>query len=429
MKIKITLLAIAYVFTLCYSTAQELKADKKYQKVMTKLLKNKKVKKSIEIVDSEESTTIANMILLNEIPAPPFKEAKRAKKLMELFDEIGVDKVWIDSEGNVIALRKGSDSDKNIALDAHLDTVFPEGTDVTVKVEGNTYTAPGIGDDTRALAMIITVLKAMNDAEIKTKNNIYFIGTVGEEGLGDLRGVKHLFSDASDVKIDSWISIDGGSPGRIVNGGLGSRRYKTIFKGKGGHSWGAFGIANPHHALGKAIEIFTKKATEYTSKDGLKTSFNIGVIGGGTSVNSIPFESWMEVDMRSLSPERLIEIDAIFKESMKAAVSEYNESGIKDKVELVLEPIGNRPSGKADATSKLVQMAIASANYLGITPKLSTSSTNSNIPIAKNIPAITLSRGGKGSRAHSLDEKWTNIDGAKNIKLALLVTLAEAGLQ
>ncbi|AUP80621.1 M20/M25/M40 family metallo-hydrolase [Flavivirga eckloniae] len=408
-------------------TQNDLKADKTYTKEINKITKRESVKLAFETIDLTDKETIANMILLNEIPAPPFKEATRAKKYVELFKKEGIDRVWIDKEGNVLALRKGTKGDRNIVLDAHIDTVFPIETDVTVKIEGNTYTAPGIGDNTRGMAMLLAVLKAMNTAKLQTEANVCFVGTVGEEGLGDLRGVKHLFSEASDIKIDSWISIDGGSAERIINGGLGSKRYKAVFKGKGGHSWGAFGLANPHHALGYAIKQFTEEATKYTNIDGPKTSFNIGRIGGGTSVNSIPFESWMEVDMRSLSPKRLLEIDEIFKTCMKKAEADYNATGIKDKVTLEIVPIGDRPSGQLSEDTPLIQRAIASAQYLGISPKLRTGSTNSNIPIASNIPATTLSRGGKGKGAHSLNEKWTNIDATKNIKLALLLVLSEAG--
>tara|TARA_R110002073_G_scaffold312586_1_gene484085 strand:+ start:9773 stop:11071 length:1299 start_codon:yes stop_codon:yes gene_type:complete len=420
---------VVTVFCCGYSYGQNsLTANKKQVTEMKKITKVKSVQKALKTIDDIDGQTIKNMITLTEIPAPPFKEAKRAKKLVEMFVEVGIDSVWIDKVGNVLALRKGTKRDKIIVLDAHIDTVFPEGTDVTVKVEGNTYIAPGIGDDTRGVAMLIAVLDAMNKSSIKTKEDIVFIGSVGEEGLGDLRGVKYLFSKNSDVKIDSWISIDGGDSGRIINGGLGSKRYRVVLKGKGGHSWGAFGLANPHHALGKAIEIFTKEASAYTQKEGLKTSFNIGRIGGGTSVNSIPFESWMEVDMRSLSPQRLLEIDAILKKSMNRAIKEYNASGVKDKITLEMIPIGDRPSGETSVDTPLIQRVIASASYVGISTQLQTSSTNSNIPISKNVPAVTISRGGKSTRAHSLDEKWTNIDGTKNIKMALLILLAEAGL-
>lgn len=401
-------------------------AAKTYNKEIKKLGDQKSIKQALQIVDDIESETNRDLILLTEIPAPPFKEMVRAEKFKSMLEDAGAEKVWIDEVGNVIGLRKGSEEGKVVVLDAHLDTVFPEGTDVTVRQKGDTLYAPGIGDDTRGLAMIIAALKAINKAEVKTKADILFIGSVGEEGLGDLRGVKHLFKEDKD-KIDSWISIDGGKIGRVNNAALGSVRYKALFKGKGGHSWGAFGLANPHHALGVAIKEFTLQATEYTSK-GPKTSFNVGRIGGGTSVNSIPFESWMEVDMRSVSAHKLKEIDDIFIKSMRKAVDEYNASGIADSISLELVKIGDRPSGETPVENALVQRAIAVSNYFNASPKLTIGSTNASIPISKGVPAITIGRGGKGGSAHALDEWWMNDNGAEAIKLAMLLTLAEAGI-
>lgn len=401
-------------------------ATKTYNKEIKKLGSQKAIQHALQVVVDIESETNSDLILLTEIPAPPFKETVRAEKFKSMLEDAGAEKVWIDEVGNVIGLRKGSEEGKVVVLDAHLDTVFPEGTDVTVTKKGDTLYAPGIGDDTRGLAMVIAALKAINKAEIKAKADILFIGSVGEEGLGDLRGVKHLFREGKD-KIDSWISIDGGKIGRVNNAALGSVRYKAIFKGKGGHSWGAFGLANPHHALGVAIKEFSLQASEYTSK-GPKTSFNVGRIGGGTSVNSIPFESWMEVDMRSVSADRLKEIDAIFLKSMRKAVDEYNASGIKDSITLELVKIGDRPSGETPVENPLVQRAIAVSNYFNASPKLTIGSTNASIPISKGIPAITIGRGGKGGSAHALDEWWVNENGAEAIKLAMLLTLAEAGI-
>ncbi len=431
MNIKLVRTCIGAIILLNFNIYAQntITAEKPYNEEITRMVNNKAVQKAMQAIIDFDAETIKNMITLTEIPAPPFKETKRAEKFVEMFVKTGIDSVWIDKVGNVLALRKGEKRNKTIVLDAHIDTVFPEETDVTVKINGNSYSAPGIGDNTRGMAMLIAVLEGMNKANLKTEADIVFVGTVGEEGLGDLRGVKHLFSEKSDIKIDSWISIDGGGNGRIINGGLGSKRYKAVFKGKGGHSWGAFGLANPHHALGNAISIFVKKAAEYTSKKGLKTSYSIGRIGGGTSVNSIPFESWMEVDMRSLSPKRLLEIDSIFKTSMQMAEKTYNASGINDKVTLEMKSIGDRPSGILPESTPLVQLAIATASYLNIPPTLSTGSTNSNIPIAQNIPAITISRGGQGGGAHSLNESWTNENGSKNINMALLITIAEAGLR
>lgn len=417
---------ITLVFFFAKLTAQETQAAKVYKKEIKKLSAKKQIQNAFAVLDEIDPQTTKDLITLTEIEAPPFKESKRAHAFQTMLDKTGIDKSWIDEVGNVIGLKKGTAGNRVVVLDAHLDTVFPEGTDVVVKQKGDTLYAPGIGDDTRGLAMLLAIAKAMQRAEIQPKADIWFVGSVGEEGLGDLRGVKHLFREGAP-KIASWIAIDGGSTGRVNNAGLGSTRYKALFKGKGGHSWGAFGLANPHHALGFAIARFTKAAKAYTDK-GPITSFNIGRIGGGTSVNSIPFESWMEVDMRSVDAARLVQMDSIFKASMNAAVEAYNATGVNDKIALELIKIGDRPSGELPLTTPLVQRAIAATSFFGETPKLTRGSTNANIPIAMGIPAVTLGRGGKGGGAHSLGEWWMNTDGAKAIKLALLITIADAGL-
>lgn len=408
-------------------SAQKADVDKAYTKEIKKLSTEKQIQKAFETIEALEEQSQSDLILLTEIEAPPFKETQRAEKFKEMLTEAGADKVWIDAVGNVLALKRGTKGDRTVALDAHLDTVFPEGTDVKVKFKGDTMYAPGIGDDTRGLIVVLTTLRAMMKAEIQTEADLLFVGTVGEEGLGDLRGVRHIF-EAGEVKIDSWIGIDGGAIGRVNNKGLGSKRYKAIFKGPGGHSWGAFGLANPHHAIGKAISYFTEEATKFTNT-GARTSFNVGRMGGGTSVNSIPFESWMEVDMRSVSPERLDEIDVIFKSTMNRALADYNKDVKKgDLLTLELVPIGFRPSGEVAATAALVQRAMAATEFFNEEPRLTRGSTNSNIPISLGIPAVTLGRGGAGGNAHSLGEWWMNVNGADAIKLALLITVAEAGL-
>lgn len=424
---KVMLGFIVFIFCLpnTLSGQENLLVDKKIEKELTRLLKDKSIKSAFKYIESVEEETNKNLIELTQIAAPPFLEKERAKTLKKMFIDAGAESVSIDEVGNVIVIKKGTTGGKVIALDAHLDTVFPEGTNVMVQKKGDTLFAPGVGDDTRGLSMLLAIFKAMKNSNIKTKADIWFVGTVGEEGLGDLRGVKHLFRDEAS-KIDSWISIDGGAIGRVNNAGLGSVRYKALFTGKGGHSWGAFGLANPHHALGYAIKEFSENAKKYTDA-GPKTSFNIGRIGGGTSVNSIPFESWMEVDMRSVNSKRLIEIDGIFKESMRTAVDEYNNSGIEDEVLLELIKIGDRPSGELSLNTPLVQRAISATTLFGYEPSLTRGSTNSNIPISKGIPAVTIGRGGVGGGAHSLNEWWLNKNGAEAIKLALLLTVAEAG--
>ena len=430
MKTLLTYFLMATVAIAGQAQKQKDKVDFKtdYEKEVKKLAESKPIQEAFKAIDELEPQTQQDLILLTEIPAPPFMEEERGRQFKKMLEEAGADKVWVDEVGNVIALRKGKTGGKVVALDAHLDTVFPEGTDVKVKVSGDTLKAPGIGDDTRGLAVVIAVLRAMEKANVETSADVLLIGSVGEEGLGDLRGVKHIF-EKGDLKIDSWISIDGGEIGRMVTGGLGSIRYKVTFKVPGGHSWGAFGLANPHHALGKAIDIFSEAATKYTSS-GPKVSYNVGRIGGGTSVNSIPFESWMEVDMRSVEPERLKKIDEIFKASMKQALAEYNKEVKKGPpLTMDMEVIGLRPSGVQKDELAVIQRSMAAAKYFGAEPSISPSSTNSNIPISLGIPSITIGRGGVGGGAHSLHEWWMNKNGAEAIKFALLLTVAEAGME
>ncbi len=401
--------------------------DPSYESEIRALAERSEIQAAFRAVEALEERTHRDLMMLTEIPAPPFMETERARHYAAMLADAGVDTVYIDEVGNVIARRRGTRGDRTVALAGHMDTVFPEGTDVTVKQRGDTLFAPGVGDDTRGLMVVLTVLRALNDANVRTEADLLFIGTVGEEGLGDLRGVKHLFGE-SGPGIDSWIAVDGGDIGGIVNGGLGSHRYRVTFEGPGGHSWGAFGLANPAHAMGTAISAFDRAAREFVS-EGPRTSYNIGRIGGGTSVNSIPFSVWMEVDMRSESPERLNGVDSIFQASVRRAVAEQNANrGRGDTVTAVVEMIGDRPSGTTDSNTALVRRAAASARLFGSEPRFGTSSTDSNIPIALGVPAITIGRGGAGGGGHSLREWWLNSDGHIAIQNALVIALAEAQL-
>lgn len=415
------------VFNISYSQDDNLIVDDIYTKSIKKISRNAKVKKAFNYIIDIEEKTIKNHIELTEIEAPPFKEERRAKEFAERLKLAGIENVWIDSIGNVIGFLKGSVGNKNIAVDAHIDTVFPEGTDVKVRVKNDTLFAPGIGDDTRGLAMILTLAETIKKNNIEPINNIIFIGTVGEEGLGDLRGVRYLFKNKTP-KIDSWIAIDGGSIGRVNNQALGSYRYEVIFDGPGGHSWGAFGLVNPHHALGSGIKNFINKADVYTSS-GPKTSYNVGVINGGTSVNSIPFKSSMLIDIRSIEPNRLDHMEEILYNSMQEALKEQNKmkrSG--PDLTLTINKIGNRPSGIVEESVPLIQKTIAATQYMGVEPRLTIGSTDSNIPISLGVPAVTIGRGGDGGGAHSLDEWWINKEGYKSIQLALLILLSESGI-
>lgn len=390
------------------------------------LTNNQKVKEAFNYLQISDFQTIRDQIYLTEIPAPPFSEDVRGKEFANYLIKYGADSVWVDEIGNVIGLRKGTERKSVLAISAHLDTVFPEETDVMVEARGDTLIAPGISDDGRGLTSILAVLRALEIAEIETKDDILFIGSVGEEGLGDLRGMKHLFND--DLNINSFISIDGTGFESITNAGLGSHRYKITFKGPGGHSWGAFGMANPHHAASRAITYFVDSADKYT-RSGPKTSYNVGRIGGGTSVNSIPFESWFEVDMRSVSSERLAQIDSLLQQSVRKGLKEQNNlvrSGELMTVEVKM--IGNRPSGETSIDNPIVQRALAVTEWMDGKPELKMSSTDSNIPISLGIPALTLGGGGIGKGAHSLQEMYINNEGYKGIQRAFIIVIAQTGL-
>ncbi len=402
-------------------------AEKKYLFEAESLSRNPIIKTTLQAIKDLDKETIQNLITLTEIPAPPFKEDKRGQQFKLMLQALKVDSVWVDKAGNVIALRKGRNNKKRVVIEGHLDTVFPEGTDVTVKHRGDTLYAPGISDDTRGLAAVLTLLKAMQTTDLKTEADILFVGTTGEEGLGDLRGVKQLFADEKGL-IQSYISIDGSGSGKIITRAVGSHRYRVTYKGPGGHSYGSFGLVNPHSASARGIYHFVNAADSFT-KQGIYTTYNVGVMGGGTSVNAVPFESWMEVDMRSESAERLSKIDALFQAAIQRGLREENDikrRGANATVEVKL--IGERPTGQQPSTLPLIQRCIATNQLLGVKSSLGVSSTNANIPIAKNVPGICIGGGGIGGGAHSLNEWWLNKDGHIAIQQALLLLVLEAGL-
>ena len=385
---------------------------------------------AMSAIDRDHDRLVAEIIRLTEIPAPPFKEAARAKVFAEMLRQSGLTDTTIDAEGNVIGVRKGNGTGPLIAIAAHLDTVFPEGTDVKVKREGTRLMAPGIGDDTRGLAVLLAMVRAMNEARIATASDILFIGDVGEEGQGDLRGMKHLFQKGPyRDRIKMFISIDGAGGGDdITHGAVGSKRYRVTFKGPGGHSYGAFGIVSPAFALGNAIRKFSALTVPTTPK----TTFSVGVIGGGTSVNSIPFESWMEIDMRSESAAELAKLDKTFLALLQQAADEENATRSTAQGPITVDPklIGDRPSGQTSHDSPIVQTAASVVQAVGMKPRFSFSSTDSNIPISLGIPAITVDSGGRGGRAHALDE-WIDVEktsSVKGIEAALLLLLSLAGV-
>ena len=369
-----------------------------------------------------EPWVIDQQIDLCEIEAPPFKEQKRAEAYKAVFESLGLKNVRIDRVGNVLGERPGTGGGPHLVFSAHLDTVFPEGTNVKVTRQGNVLKGPGIGDDCQGLAVVLGVIRALNDANVQTPGTITFVGTVGEEGLGDLRGVKELFAGELKGKIDRFVSVDGAGYG-ITHVAVGSLRYRVTFKGPGGHSYGAFGNANPIHALGRAIDAIS----EFTVPATPKTTFNVGRVGGGTSVNSIAFEGWMEVDMRSSNPQALRDLDAKFRKAVAAAVEAENArwSG-KGAVSVDIALVGDRPAGRIPDDEPALLAAIGVTRALGLPVSLDEGSTDSNVPINLRIPAVTIDGGGRGTGAHSLDETFDTTDAWKGVQRALLVAIALA---
>src|SRR5438876_6323089 len=284
------------------------------------LLKDAAVKAALDAAKANEPQTIEDQIRFCEVPAPSFKETGRGDLLKQTFQQLGLQNVRVDKAGNVLGDRPGAAPRPQFVIAAHLDTVFPEGTDVKVKREGAVLRGPGIGDDCRGLAVLVSIIRVLKQANVQTPGSITFVADVGEEGLGDLRGMKQLFNDTMKGQIDRFVSIDGTGVS-ITNVAVGSHRYRVTCKGPGGHSFGAFGLANPMGALGRAIS----KISEVQVPKEPKTTFNVGRVGGGTSVNSIPFEGWMEVDMRSSDAASLASVDANFHQAVDSAVVEENE--------------------------------------------------------------------------------------------------------
>ncbi len=372
---------------------------------------------------------VEELVQLTEIPAPPFGEAARASTYMAMLRDAGLTNVEMDQIGNVMGLRPGTGEAPLLAVAAHLDTVFPEGTEVKVRRDGNRLRAPGIGDDTAGLATLLAVARALNEAELETESDLLFIGNVGEEGAGDLRGVKHLFRDGKyKDQIGGFISVESGGQSTITTGALGSLRYRVTFKGPGGHSYGAFGLVNPAYAMGNAIRKVSAIAVPETPK----TTFNIGIVEGGTSVNSIPFETSMVVDMRSESRDELEKLVESFLDLVDEAVEEENtaRSISEGQIELEMTLIGDRPSGQTSESTNIVRFAVAAFEAFGIRPTFRISSTDANVPISLGIPAITIGRGGLGGRSHSLDE-WVDIEReptVRGIQVVLTTILAIAGV-
>ncbi len=387
---------------------------------------------AVQVLDREHDRIVQDIVTLTEIPAPPFKEAARAAAYLDMLKAAGLQDVEMDAEGNVMGLRRGTGAAGRpvVVIAAHLDTVFPEGTPIKVRREGTKLFAPGIGDDTRSLAVLLGYIRALNAAGARTDHDILFVGNVGEEGPGDLRGVRYLLTKGKyKGRVKTFFSMDGTDPSRIVNGGVGSKRYRVTFKGPGGHSYGAFGLVNPMTAMSQAVVDLYKTPVPASPK----TTYAASVTGGGTSVNSIPDQVFMEFDMRSVSPAELAKLEKRFLEIIPAAVEAENaaRSTKEGRVTADLKVIGDRPAGQTAESSELVRQSMQAVSAHGLKGELTSSSTDANMAMSLGIPAITIGSGGSAGRAHSLDE-WIDVEKGASVKgmaTSLAMLLAAAGLK
>jgi acetylornithine deacetylase/succinyl-diaminopimelate desuccinylase-like protein len=391
---------------------------------------NAKVRAALDLLKADNAWTVQQQVELTQIPSPPFEESRRAAEFKRRIEALGFADVRVDSVGNVIAERRGTGNGPTVVIAGHLDTVFPEGTDVTVKRDGTRLRAPGIGDDDRGLAVVLAVARAFQKAGIQTVGTVYFVGDVGEEGPGNLRGMRYLFGKELKGKVDYFISVDDTGLG-IASRAVGSDRYRITYKGPGGHSYGAFGIPNPIHALGRAIAGISDIQVPTTPK----TTFNVGVIRGGTSVNSISGEASMEVDMRSEDAKSVAAVDAQVQKIVRDALAAENARwkgprADRARISLVIDTIGIRPTGAQADSARIVQTAIAAGKALGFTSTTGASSTDANIPISLGIPAIRIGGGGTAEGAHSLGEWYDDgPNGYLGPQWAALLVAALAGVR
>ena len=379
-----------------------------------------RAKAALAAVRGSETQTIADQVRLCEVPAPPFGERARAMVFRDMLVAAGLRSVRIDGEGNVVAERPGRTLRPTVVFAAHLDTVFPEGTPVKVKRDGVILRGPGIGDNCRGLAVLVAVARALNSAAVETEGAIVIAGTVGEEGLGDLRGVKALLGETLKGRVDRFVAVDG-TGGSITNIGVGSRRYRFTFRGSGGHSYTNFGRANPASALGRAVA----RIADIRVPSSPKTTFNVGRIAGGTSVNAIPEEAWMEVDMRSTDESALESLEQsvqkIVTESMQAENVRWKNNGA---VTVTAEQVGYRPAGRTDPRSAIVQTALAVSKSVELRATLQDSSTDANVAMQMGIPAISIGAGGTGTGAHSVAESFNSTNSVRGTARVLQLALA-----
>jgi len=378
-------------------------------------------------IERSDEVTLARQAALSAIPAPTGAETARGRRVADMFGDAGLDDVAIDDVGNVRAWYGKREPEHDcVVLSAHLDTVFGPELDVSVARRGPRLEGPGIADNARGLAALVTIGEALRTARVETQRPVLFAATVGEEGSGDLRGVRHLFGPSArpPVRPSSFIALDGAGIERIVHRALGSRRYRICFHGPGGHSWAAFGMANPANAVGRVVTAIADLPTRHVPR----TTHAVVRLGGGTSLNSLPQSAWLDVDLRSEDPLALEQLDATVRTIVQAAADDENRHRLSGTPALTIDVrrLGERPSGLTPRTHPLVQTAVAATRAVGHDHQLACASTDANVPIALGVPAVALGAGGLAGDAHLPTEWYENEKGALGIVRALLVTAAMA---
>ena len=390
----------------------------------TQLLAAPGFKQLLDAVQADHERSIEDLKMLTEIEAPPFKEQKRAEAFLARLKALGLTDARIDSEGNVIGLRKGTGNGPKLMISAHLDTVFPAGTDVKVKERDGKLYAPGISDDTRGLAVLLSWLKVLNDNKIQTVGDLLFVGNVGEEELGNLRGMKAIFRDHLDI--DGMVGVEPAPDGNVLVLGTASHRYEVTFKGPGGHSYAAFGqVPSAIHGMGRAIA----KIADIKTPSFPKTTFTVGTVGGGTSVNTIAPDARMAVDIRSDDMGALLDTEKKVLAAIDEAVVEENKRWSVTTLSVSSKLIGDRPGGRTGSDSVIVEAAVRSNAAFGHKTQLSGASTDANVPMSLGIPAIIIGGGGKTGGFHALSE-WIDVtEGWKGAQNALVTVLGLVGVQ
>src|SRR5438876_2439984 len=395
--------------------------------LISRLLAHERIRAARHHIERTDEVTLARQAALSAIPAPTGAEGRRGAHVAELFREIGLSDVAVDHAGNVHGWL-GKNGERSVAgpvvLAAHLDTVFGAEVDVAVERRGQRLEGPGISDNARGLAALVAVAEAMVAARVPVARPILFAATVGEEGSGDLRGVKHLLNGKHDVTPAAFIALDGAGLDRVIHRALGSKRYHVTVRGPGGHSWAAFGVANPANAVGRAAALLADLPTQQAPR----TTCAVVRLGGGTGLNSIPQEAWLDLDLRSEDPRALAQLDVTVRAALERAADDENRRRTAGSPTLRVEVqlLGDRPSGMTPRAHPLVQAAVAANRALGRDAELASASTDANVPIALGIPAIALGAGGKSGHAHLATEWYENVEGALGIIRALLVTTAMA---